>query len=71
MAKPYSTEMSKLADTFAWAMASDIAPLRLAVKTAGLSPLLAIGSGGSLTAAHALASLHRRCTERLEPEAIR
>lgn len=65
MAKPYITEISKLADTFAWAMASDIAPLRLAVKTAGLSPLLAIGSGGSLTAAHALASLHRRCTEQM------
>jgi len=65
MAKPYTTEMSKLADTFAWAMASDIGPLRTAVKTASLSPLLAVGSGGSLTAAQALASLHQRCTGHL------
>lgn len=65
MAKPYTTEMSKLAGTFAWAMASDIGQLRKAVKTASLSPLLAIGSGGSLTAAQALASLHQRCTGHL------
>ena len=62
MAKPYASEMSLLADTFSWAMATDITLLRKAVKTAGLSPLLAIGSGGSLTAAQALASIHRRCT---------
>ena len=62
MARPYASEMSGLADTFAWAVASDVRILRRAVKTAGLSPLLAIGSGGSLSAAHALASLHQRCT---------
>lgn len=62
MARPYATEMSKLADTFAWAMTSDVSFLRNAVKAAGLSPLLAIGSGGSLSAAHAMASLHQRCT---------
>jgi fructoselysine-6-P-deglycase FrlB-like protein len=65
MARPYASEMAKLADTFAWAMASDLAPLRAAVKTAGLSPLLAIGSGGSLSVAHALASLHQRSTGNL------
>lgn len=65
MAKPYSSEMSKLAETFAWAITCDIEPLRKAVKTAGLSPLLAVGSGGSLTASHALASLHRRWTGHL------
>jgi fructoselysine-6-P-deglycase FrlB-like protein len=57
--------MSKLADTFAWAISTDVAMLRKAVKTAGLSPLLAVGSGGSLTAAHALASLHQRYTGHL------
>lgn len=62
MARPYATEISKLADTFAWAMRVDISLLRKAVKTAGLSPLLAIGSGGSLTTAQALVSLHQRCT---------
>jgi len=54
--------MLKLADTFAWAMSADIGILRKAVKAAGLSPLLAIGSGGSLSAAQALVTLHQRCT---------
>lgn len=65
MARPYATEMSKLAETFSWAVSCDITALRQAVRTAGLSSLTAIGSGGSLTAAHALASLHRRWTGHL------
>ncbi|MGQ0593905.1 MAG: HAD hydrolase family protein [Gammaproteobacteria bacterium] len=65
MGKPYSTELSELPRTFAWAMGSDITELRQAVRTSGLYPLLAIGSGGSLTAAHALAALHRKRTSRL------
>ena len=64
MARPYAGEMAKLAETFAWAAAPDLdlQPLRQAVRTAGLSPLRAIGSGGSLTGAHALAGLHQRHT---------
>lgn len=65
MAKPYPLEMDKLADTFAWTTAADIGPLQQAIRTAGFSPLLAIGSGGSLTAAHALAGLHQRLTRRI------
>ena len=64
MARPYAGEMAKLAETFAWAAASDLdlEPLRQAVRTAGRSSLRAIGSGGSLTGAHALAGLHQRHT---------
>ena len=65
MARPYAREMAKLAETFAWAAAADLRPLRQAVRTAGLLPLRAIGSGGSLTGAHALAGLHQRHTGRL------
>jgi hypothetical protein len=65
MARPYASEMAKLADTFDWAAAADIQPLRRALRTAGLSPLRAIGSGGSLTAAHALANFHQRFTGRI------
>ncbi len=65
MAKPYAAEMEKLAETFSWSAAVDIGQLRKAVRTAGLSSLLAIGSGGSLTAAHALAGLHQRFTGRI------
>ena len=66
MARPYAVEMTRLAETFAWAAeAADLQPLRQAVRIAGLSPLCAIGSGGSLTGAHALAGLHQRYTGRL------
>ena len=65
MARPYAREMTKLAQTFAWAAATNLQPLRQAVRTAGLSPLRAIGSGGSLTGAHALAGLHQRYTGHL------
>lgn len=65
MARPYASEMAKLADTFEWAASADIKLMRKAVRTAGLSALRAIGSGGSLTAAHALASFHQRFTARI------
>lgn len=65
MARPYAREMTKLTDTFEWAVTADIGLLRQAIRTAGLSPLRAIGSGGSLTAAHALASFHQRFTGRI------
>jgi hydroxymethylpyrimidine pyrophosphatase-like HAD family hydrolase/fructoselysine-6-P-deglycase FrlB-like protein len=65
MALPYASEMSSLAETFAWAAQADITSMSQAVRTAGLSPLRAIGSGGSLTAAHSLAGLHQRFTGRL------
>ena len=65
MARPYIGEMAKLSETFAWAAEADIRPLRQAVRVASLSPLRIIGSGGSLTCAHALAGLHQRYTGHL------
>ena len=65
MARPYTREIAKLADTFAWAAVADLEPMRRAVRTTGLSPLRAVGSGGSLTSAHAIAGLHQRYTGRL------
>lgn len=65
MAKPYEAEMGRLAETFAWAASVELGPLRKAIRTAGLFPLVAIGSGGSLTAAHALAAFHRQATRQL------
>lgn len=65
MARPYREEMSALSQTFAWAATANLERLRQAVRVAGESPLRAIGSGGSLTAAHALAALHQRYTGHL------
>jgi len=57
--------MAMLAQTFAGVAEADLTPLRRAIRVAGLSPLRAIGSGGSLTGAHALANLHQRYTGHL------
>ena len=65
MPRSYAGEMTKLAETFEWAATTNLDPLRRAVRTAGLSPLRAVGSGGSLTGAHALAGLHQRYTGHL------
>lgn len=65
MAKPYAQEMERLAETFAWANAASVDGLRDCVRRSAASPLFAIGSGGSLTAAHALAGLHRLRTKQL------
>ena len=65
MARPYAEEMVRLGETFAWAEEVDLQPLLYAVRIAGSSPLRVIGSGGSLTGAHALAGLHQRYTGNL------
>ncbi|PSH61077.1 HAD hydrolase family protein [Phyllobacterium sophorae] len=65
MAKPYATEIQSLGATFEWAKQEEIKELKSAVRTAGLFPLQAIGSGGSLTAAHAIIGLHQKYTGRI------
>jgi trehalose-6-phosphatase len=57
--------MERLGDTLAWAATADLKPLQAAVRSAGLSVLRAIGSGGSLTAAHAVASAHEQFAGRM------
>ena len=63
MGRRYGQELSRLSETFEWAAKADLEPLRHAVRTAGVGPLYAVGSGGSLTGAHALAYLHQRFTD--------
>jgi hypothetical protein len=59
MGKAFSNELAALADTVAWARACDVTMLeRFVADVAGL-PLVAIGSGGSSTACHLVALLHR------------
>lgn len=65
MARPYAEEMALLAETFDWAAKVKVELLCQAIRTAGLSPLRVVGSGGSLTGAHAMAGLHQRHTGRL------
>jgi hypothetical protein len=65
VARPYAHEMGKLAQTLAWAGSAPIDDLARAVGAAALGPLVAVGSGGSLSAAHFLAQTHQRLAGQL------
>lgn len=57
MGRAFATELTELETTYAWAIRQDVTPLREALQGAS-GPLLAVGSGGSLTAASFAAFLH-------------
>lgn len=59
MGKPYATEMDRLSETYTWALEVPIEPLAAAVSASATLPLLAVGSGGSFTAAHLACTLHQ------------
>lgn len=65
MGKPYAGELEKLSDTYAWAMEAPVDALAAFFRACANSPLVAVGSGGSLTSAHLVALLHTRYTGRL------
>jgi len=60
MGKPYSEEIAGLAGTLSWATAAAVECLVEAISAAFGRPLVAVGSGGSLTACQLMATLHRR-----------
>ena len=57
--RPYATELAELAPTYQWALAADIRLLADSIRRTASLPLLAIGSGGSLSVAEFAAGLHR------------
>jgi fructoselysine-6-P-deglycase FrlB-like protein len=59
LGKPYNTELYALANTYQWALSESVEYLAHALAGAASIPLLTVGSGGSLTAAHFAASLHQ------------
>ena len=65
MAKPYASEMEQLDETLNWICQTDISGLNKSLKASSDLPMVAIGSGGSLSAAHGLATHHRRYSQRL------
>jgi Sucrose-6F-phosphate phosphohydrolase len=60
MGRPYAEEMSALPHTYAWAQKYDTSAIRKAVLAASSMPLVAVGSGGSMTTAAWLAYLHHK-----------
>tara|TARA_R110002049_G_scaffold293970_4_gene479864 strand:- start:6525 stop:8465 length:1941 start_codon:yes stop_codon:yes gene_type:complete len=65
MAKPYASEMKQLNETLDWLCQADISGLIKSLKASSDLPMVAIGSGGSLSAAHGLATNHRQFAGRL------
>nr|GAJ37432.1 hypothetical protein BDOA9_0200490 [Bradyrhizobium sp. DOA9] len=65
MARPYAQEIEKLSETLAWAGSASVDDLARAAQTASLGPLVAVGSGGSLSAAHFLAQTHQSLSGQL------
>lgn len=59
MARPYANEMAELSGTLEAVASMDIAAFRDTVQYGLSSPMMAIGSGGSFSAAFGLAFLHR------------
>ena len=65
MGRPYLQEINRFRSTFEWGLGVAVNPLESALRRASLFPLVAVGSGGALTAAHFLATWHRRISGRL------
>lgn len=65
MEHAYDAEIAELSASYTWAQSFDIAPLASAVSGSLDLPLVAVGSGGALTSAALLATLHRSLAEAL------
>ena len=62
MGRPYVEELSRLAETYNWALSAPVEALSNAVRSASSHPLVAVGSGGSYTTAQFAAAVHRQYT---------
>ena len=65
MGKPFHHEIQRLSETYQWALRQDLFPIIDSLRPLWGYPLLAIGSGGSLSAAHLAATLHENRTRNL------
>lgn len=65
MGKAYKTEIASLPETYHFAAQSPIEALQRAIQASMAGPLIAIGSGGSLSAAHFAVALHQRHCSRI------
>jgi hypothetical protein len=65
LGKPYQQELASLPETYSWVLDADIAPVVSALTASAQKPLVAVGSGGSLSVAEFTASLHQDFTDKL------
>jgi fructoselysine-6-P-deglycase FrlB-like protein len=62
LGRPYQKELSRLAETYEWACTTTIEELVRGIAASAAKPLVAVGSGGSLSAAVLTATLHQAHT---------
>ena len=62
MGRPYEFELAELGETYAWSMAASPESLAKSLAITLRLPLIAVGSGGSLTSASVAAFVHMRFT---------
>ena len=60
MGKPYQSEISRLSETFGWAIAQPVEGLAKSLRSIGQTPLIVVGSGGSLAACHFATQLRQQ-----------
>ena len=62
MSRRYENQLQMLEDTYKWALEANIDKLKNSIELSAESPLIAIGSGGSLTVASLAVLLHKNFT---------
>ena len=65
MGKPYEGELKSFPRTYEWALEAEVGGLAAAARSYPSRPLIVVGSGGSLTAAHFACYLHSLLTGKL------
>ena len=65
LARPFKSEMTELLGTLEWVGSADLSEVVAGLARARYQPIVAVGSGGSLSAAQHLARLHRTFRRRL------
>lgn len=65
LARPYRSEMAELSATIDWVVQADTSAIVAGLEHARYESIIAVGSGGSLSAAQHLARLQRRFNQRV------
>lgn len=65
MGRPYRNEIGRFPETYGWSMTRKIEPFAAIVRQTLRVPLVALGSGGSLSAAHFCCDWHQLATGHL------
>lgn len=60
MGRPFSEEISKFPATYRRALKVDVSSLERFIEAASTGPLVCVGSGGALTAAHSACVMHQK-----------